>query len=319
MNGADYMNNNTEEITVRSGNIEISCDFHKPESIKSFPVVIAIHASGLPLKSDFIYKNLADLLVPSGVGVCCFDRRGSGESNGDFEVADFHDLAGDVVSIIDDLSSRNEVAKIGLWGISQGGWIAPLAATLSNRCEFMVLVSSTPFTVSEQMNYSTRFAMYENGYGEKDIEKAIQLRELVREYFLGSVEYEEVKIQIEECKSEQWFEVSGVPPAEFIPLEPKATKMYQEIKFNPEETIKSVAVPTLLLYGETDPWIPVEQSIDYWQRESKAASKDLLTISRIQNANHFMTKISEVGVMGSDGTMEEEYSQVLVKWLKAQF
>ena len=43
-----------------------------------------------------------------------------------------------------------------------------------------------------------------------------------------------IGVNVEISRSEQWFEATGVPSAEHLPDEPKSTKWYQEIKFNPE-------------------------------------------------------------------------------------
>ena len=65
-----------------------------------------------------------------GIAVLIFDRRGSGASQGDFQTADFEDLAGDVIAAVDYLQSRPDIdkSKIGLHGTSQDAWIAPIAA-----------------------------------------------------------------------------------------------------------------------------------------------------------------------------------------------
>ena len=41
--------------------------------------------------------------------------------------------------------------QIGVWGISQGGWLGPLAATMSHHIRFVVAVSSSGVSPAAQM------------------------------------------------------------------------------------------------------------------------------------------------------------------------
>ncbi len=66
----------------------------------------------------------------------------------------FEDLAEDLIIFINKLSSLSlvPVNRVGLWGFSQGGWIAPPVAKKHN-IDFIILVSSTTFPVAAQMEY----------------------------------------------------------------------------------------------------------------------------------------------------------------------
>ena len=72
-------------------------------------------------------------LMPSnrhGIAVLRYDKRGVGDSTGDFAAATSVDFASDVDAAVAFLNSRPEVDKhhIGLIGHSEGGAIAPPAA-----------------------------------------------------------------------------------------------------------------------------------------------------------------------------------------------
>jgi hypothetical protein len=70
-------------------------------------------------------------------------ERGVGESTGDWNTASFDDLAGDVVAAFEYLKTRRDIdqAQIGVLGISQAGWIMPLAAVRAKDLAFLISIS----------------------------------------------------------------------------------------------------------------------------------------------------------------------------------
>jgi Predicted hydrolase of the alpha/beta superfamily len=77
-----------------------------------------------------------------------YDKRGVGESTGDWNAATYEDLAGDAVAAVEYLKTRRDIdaAQIGLLGISQAGWIMPLAAVRSKDVAFLISISGAGVT-----------------------------------------------------------------------------------------------------------------------------------------------------------------------------
>ena len=65
-------------------------------------------------------------------------------------------LAQDALAGVEALARRDDIdpARIGIFGVSQAGWIAPLAASRSNQVAFVVLLSGPAVTVGEEIAYS---------------------------------------------------------------------------------------------------------------------------------------------------------------------
>lgn len=101
-----------------------------PEGDGPFPGVVLVHGSGDTPGSLWLYDG--DFLQAHGFAVLAFDKRGTGRSEGD-RTFDFHRLARDVAAGVEFLRARPEVDanRVGVAGYSQGGWVAPLAATLT--------------------------------------------------------------------------------------------------------------------------------------------------------------------------------------------
>jgi uncharacterized protein len=91
-------------------------------------VVVLVHGS--EAYSAVYYDRLQHLLPAQGVGVFVYDKRGTGRSGGRY-TQDFDVLADDAVAAYRAVLPlvADEDPQVGFLGGSQGGWVAPLAAT----------------------------------------------------------------------------------------------------------------------------------------------------------------------------------------------
>jgi pimeloyl-ACP methyl ester carboxylesterase len=118
------------------------------------PTLVWVHGSG-PETRDQASSFYAQLLDPR-YAFFSFDKRGAGESGGVCCPLDFDLLADDVVAAVDAVRQRDEVDRdaVGLMALSQGGWIAPLAANRDDDVEFAVILSGSAVSVGEETEYS---------------------------------------------------------------------------------------------------------------------------------------------------------------------
>src|SRR5207237_10738849 len=119
-----------------------------------------------------LYRHLHETLPPRGIGVATFDRRGDGESEGEPTRGRFEAQAADALAVAAALGAK----CVGLWGYSQGAWVAPLAATLSADVAFVITIAATGVTPAEQMLYANARQLAKAGYGPAVLERARELR-----------------------------------------------------------------------------------------------------------------------------------------------
>jgi alpha-beta hydrolase superfamily lysophospholipase len=171
-----------EEIHFQNDAATLAGTLYLPDSGSLHPVLTVAHAASAGTRDFGVYRHLARVLPEEGIGVFVFDRRGSGSSGGKFETASFFDLASDIQAAISRLKLRHDVdvKNLGIWGMSQGGWIAPLAASQSGDVAFIIAVSAPAVSPAEQMDYSARFELSENGFSREDIAQMLALRALGR-------------------------------------------------------------------------------------------------------------------------------------------
>lgn len=116
------------ETTFQSGGLSLRGRLVMPTGSAPVPVVVLVHGSEAYSGVDLYHEQ--HLYPANGVGVFVYDKRGTGRSGGAY-TQDFSALAGDAVAALAEARrlGAGRVARIGLQGSSQGGWVAPLAAT----------------------------------------------------------------------------------------------------------------------------------------------------------------------------------------------
>jgi pimeloyl-ACP methyl ester carboxylesterase len=198
-----------------------------------------------------------------------------------------------------------DAERVGLWGISQGGWVAPLAAAASDDVAFLVLVASTGVTPAEQMMYAVEKQLRLAGYGDDVVARALELRRRFEDWVHTRAPEpdEQLAADLYAGLDEEWWGQVWLPPTL---LDEESVRLWvEEMDFDPRPIFAQVRVPTLSFYGAADSWSPVEPSVEAW----RAARGDNVEIVVIPEAEHDLTL--------PDGRFAPEYDAKLVDWLRA--
>jgi pimeloyl-ACP methyl ester carboxylesterase len=261
--------------------------------------VIALHGAGEGTRESELYRHLHELLPPAGIGVVTFDRRGEGESTGDSSRGRFQEQVDDALAVLQAIDAE----RVGIWGISQGGWIGPLAAAASPEVAFLVLVASIGVTPSEQMMDAVEKQLRLAGYGDDVVARALNLRRRFEDWIHTRAPEPDGQLAADllAALDEPWVGQLWLPPTL---LDEEVVRLWiEEMDFDPRPMFAQVRVPTLLFYGEADSWAPIEPSVEAW----RAARGDEVEIVVIPEAEHDLTL--------PDGSLAPEYTSRLVDWL----
>ena len=135
-----------------SGNVQLSYRLDVPAHTAPVGAVVFAHGSGMTTKDSCRVFGLADGFVSRGYATLCFDKRGVGQSTGQYiqvfvqnSAAILEELASDVAAGVAFLRSRPEIDpnRIGLAGVSQAGWIVPIAAAKTKPAFMLLIVGPT--------------------------------------------------------------------------------------------------------------------------------------------------------------------------------
>lgn len=134
-------------IRIRNGDVTLEGTLDLPSSQGPFPLMIFVPGSGRTTRESD--RAAVSVPVSQGVAVFTYDKRGLGGSSGTFEEVGTENSqrvlttrASDVKAIVDHFSTDSRIRSnlIFLWGTSQGAWVAPLVATMSNKVAFIICV-----------------------------------------------------------------------------------------------------------------------------------------------------------------------------------
>jgi alpha/beta superfamily hydrolase len=300
-----------EEVIFTNQTVQLAGTLYKPETETAYPTLVVLHAANGGTRQFPLYQHLAAHLPACGMAVLLFDRRGSGHSSGDFETASFEVLAEDCNAAVDYLHSRDDIDKkrIGLYGISQGGWIAPLVVGLRTDIAFLIIVSGCGVSPARQMDYGAAYTLRQQGFSEKTIAQAIALRNRINEYYRGHISREVVSAELDSVQSEPWFPEAYINPSKDLPEDVTKDKQWYELDYDPIPIWKQIRLPTLFLFAEDDRWVPVVESIS--KLELATVHLNDAKIIQIKGTDHLMYMTHDK----KGETISGEYTETMVAWL----
>lgn len=158
----------TESLIIKSNDVSLSAEIYKPHSKVQHPAIVLLHGSSSNLRSDYIFY--ADYFAKLGFEVLIFDKRGNGESTGNYYSSSYNDLIADAVLCLETMYKRKSVnkEKVGLWGLSQGALLLSKIASKTNIPKFLIAISLDVNSVTEAAAYSDSLLVIKLGGSEKD-------------------------------------------------------------------------------------------------------------------------------------------------------
>lgn len=124
-----------------------------------FPAVVVIHGSGESRRENPWYLAIATGLQREGIAVLLPDKRGCGQSGGDWRTASFQDLATDAEAAVTFLRETygGRINAIGVLGASQGGQVVPIVASKPGAVDFAVNVVGSVMPFHAALVYEERW------------------------------------------------------------------------------------------------------------------------------------------------------------------
>jgi uncharacterized protein len=163
----------TQDVKFRAGDVELAGRLVMPTGNAKVPIVVLVHGSE-DLSARRFYAD--QRLFPSqGVGAFVYDKRGTGESAGVF-THDYRRLATDAVAAVDAARrlAGKRAGRIGFYGTSQGGWVAPLAAT-QTRVDFVIVGYGLAVSPLDEDTEAVELDMKRHGFGAAETVKALKV------------------------------------------------------------------------------------------------------------------------------------------------
>jgi dienelactone hydrolase len=119
-----------------------------PRNGQRRPAMVLVSASGPTLPREAV-RALVEPFTRAGIVTLTYEKRTAGYSATE---RSYSQLAEDALAGVRLLRERDDVdpARVGLWGVSEGGWVAPIAAARSAEVSFLVLVAASGVAPARQ-------------------------------------------------------------------------------------------------------------------------------------------------------------------------
>lgn len=285
-NAEPALNYAREEVSFRNDDTKLSGTLLVPSRVGKHPAIIFIHGSGPHTRDD--YRFYADQFARNGIAALIYDKRAVGGTGSNDEQSDLRDLAGDALAAVEFLKSRNDIngRQIGLWGLSQGGWVAPLAAAQSADVAFLIIVSGPGVKVGEVHLYAGQMRLRERGFSEAEIGEALATLQQVDEFVRKGGDRNALQSVLDQAWTRRWAASTILPRIAPTEVQQSTLFRWRNLDFDPAPGWARIRVPVLAVYGERDNVVPVKQSVERIEGALKQGGNKDVTIKLYRDGDH---------------------------------
>ena len=300
-----------------------------PRSGKPSPAVLLIAGSGPIDRDETVFGHkpflvLADHLTKQGIAVLRVDKRGVGQSTGNYDVSTTEDFAADVLAGVEYLKTRKEVdaEQIGLIGHSEGGLIAPMIAVKSNDVAFIVLMAGAGVTGEATLYAQEALISRAMGVTEEQISHQLDFQKQVLSVIKNESDLEKAEKLLREIVAKQLANLpkeeqqtsANVMEAQMKRCNSKWFRYY--LTYDPITSLKHLKIPVLVINGELDSQVPPKQNLPVIAKILEEAGNRNYRIIEFPKLNHLF-QTCETGSILEYGKIEETIAPVVLDTLSS--
>jgi pimeloyl-ACP methyl ester carboxylesterase len=277
-----------EKLAFDSGDVELAGSLLLPAGSEGpFPAVVMLHGAGPDTREVFWRTGDAETFLQAGLAVFIYDKRGTGQSAGDWQTASIEDLAEDALAAVRLVRQQPNIRpdQVGLFGVSQGGRLTPTAAAGSDEVAFLINVTGAAIPFGVQEMWGAGNALADLGYDERDIATTMKVMHLLF--------------------SARPLIQSGVLPLDGLYIWFDALDPYQD----PAATWAQVDQPAFVAYGSLDGTVPAPESTAVVQDAFSQGGNPLSRMVIYPEAGH--------GIRLSSGQWAPGHIETMTAWLQA--
>ncbi len=325
-----------KEVSFKNAkaNITLAGTLTLPKTGTNFPAIVLINGSGPVDRNETVYKHavflvIADYLTRHGIAVLRYDKRGIGQSEGDYSTATSADFAHDAKAAFTYLTHVPNInpSKVGLIGHSEGGMIAPMVAAKDKKVDFIVLLAGPGVNGGKILLKQQE--LIGKAAGKPDSLLAQNKR--INEHIYALIKHKKDSADLQK-KLTKYLKQSlqkyphaqkpaGMSKEQFINL---MLKTYMSpwlqyfITYDPTHALTQVDCPVLALNGSHDLQVYADQNLPAIKAALRKGGNTHFTIKKMPGLNHLFQK-SKTGSPAEYGQIEMTFSpkalEIIKNWI----
>ena len=159
--------------------LKLSGIFDAPKDGDAKALILLVHGYGeTNIRERNSFSELRQRFNAIGIATAVWDKPGQGQSEGTFDInQSVYSSAREVIDAAEYFRKMNAPGsdRIGIWGVSRAGWIAPIAISQDPDIDFWISVSGT--TAEDNFAYLLLSNLpYEGGTHEQALQLASEWR-----------------------------------------------------------------------------------------------------------------------------------------------
>lgn len=312
-----------------SQHVEFECDHHRlvgtlllPPGDGPFAVAVFVHGSGpADRAAGGLYSPIFATFLRANVACLAWDKPGIGESTGDYRTQFNADRAQEVLAAIEWLKNRPEVdpRRIGLWGISQAGYIIPQVAVKMPDVRFAILVSPAHTPLLEVVKFSAstevlRSMMVLLGHSQQQAQEADAFIQSLFTLLERHGTHAELLAMMKEGESKPWFKALhnafGLFKAEDI-TPGFYDRLLHEVTEDPKSNLEMMHCPMLAIFGADDAQVDARSGKTCYESAARVAQNRDVTVQVFPAADHGIRILRDGRRVAAPG-----YYDLLGQWIK---
>ncbi len=310
-----------EEVAFQSDEERLAGRMLLPAGKGPHPAIVLIHGLGR-FTRNMVPFAIGDLLASRGIAVLAYDKRGVGQSSGEDRIQSRVSVVADVLAAAEFLSGRPDIDpdRIGLFGISQGAGVAPIAAAQSDQIAFIVSVALQGLTGRERFPPERLIPdlverLQAQGFGNEEIAEATALGELDLAYSETGQGWDDLERAIAAASSQPWFRLTWIEYLGASSPEHFYWRRYEGgPRAEPVEALREVDCPVLAIWGENDAEFPPAQHRPPVELALEEGGNSDYTLRVFPNANHPVFELPPGGLIRTTG-FAEGYFNTIAEWV----
>jgi hypothetical protein len=296
-----------EPIAFSNGPVRLSGSLLVPQGRGPHPFILFQQSTHPETRQPWLYW--ADWFARRGIGGLIYDNRGTGASTGSPRVP-FQQIAGDGLAALSLLKARRDVGPVGLFAVSQGGWVASLvAARAGRRLAFVAMVSGPGTSIGETVLVEARRELEARHFAPAEVEAGVAAKRRIERMIVAGASDDAIDAARAEVSGERWFQHIGIMPRGHW-----QRQWWRQVGgFDPAPYWRRVNIPVLNLYGGRDKELDPRASMSALAAAFAGRRNRLLTQLMFEEADHALTVPKGMRPVRLPAAMER-----LTRWVQRQ-